>query len=242
MRNLEMCLGPGPAILEGPTILCSPHKWGKLPRSPTERGPRHTTQSCVVNHGPSSNPLFPLLSSAMIRPRLVLFLLFAAGMLLAAQTATRKTVKAAAEKDPRSQFVGTWKLVSSTEVLPDGTRRAYGFGSHPQGYLVYDATGHMCAQVVNSDRPKWKDPEHPTPEEIKTAFDGFGGYCGTYTIDEKNSTLVHMPEVPFDPNLVGSPKPRTYRFENGQLIYTGSEPFEQGGETHWTMIWEKVTK
>jgi hypothetical protein len=190
---------------------------------------------------PSAKAVFPLLSSAMVRARIVAIFLLSAAVLLGAQTASRRTAKAT-EKDPHPQFVGTWKLVSSTEVLPDGTQRAYGFGSHPQGYLIYDATGHMCAQVVNSDRPKWKDPDHPTPEEIKTAFDGFGGYCGTYSVDEKNSTLVHMPEVPFDPNLVGSPKPRTYKIENGQLIYTGTEPFEQGGETHWTMVWEKVTK
>lgn len=196
----------------------------------------HATNRCT-----SSNLDFPLLSSAMVRRRVVTVLLFSAAVLLGAQTASRKTVKAV-EKDSRSQFVGTWRLVSSTEVLPDGTKRAYAFGAHPQGYLIYDATGHMCAQVVNSDRPKWKDPDHPTPDEIKTAFDGFGGYCGTYTVDEKNTVVVHLPEVPFDPNLVGSPKPRTYKFENGQLIYTGAESLDEGGESHWTMIWEKVSK
>jgi hypothetical protein len=142
--------------------------------------------------------------------------------------------------DPRRPFVGTWRLLSSTEVLPDGTKRPYGFGVHANGYLMYDATGHMCAQVVNKDRPTWKDPDHPTPEEIKTAFDGFGGYCGTYTVDEKTTTLTHLPEVPFDPNLVGQPKPRTYKFEDGQLVYTGTEPYEGGGETHRTMVWEKI--
>jgi hypothetical protein len=148
--------------------------------------------------------------------------------------------KQAATTDLRKPFVGTWKLVSSTEVLPDGTERPYGFGVHPRGYLMYDATGHMCAQVVNDDRPRWVDPDHPTADEVKTAFDGFGGYCGTYTIDEKAQTLAHLPEVPFDPNIVGQAKPRNYKFENGKLIYTGTEPFEGGGETHWTMVWEKV--
>jgi len=177
----------------------------------------------------------------MISTRRVAVLMVSTAVLLGAQTATRKAAKGA-ERDPRTPFVGTWRLVSSTETLPDGTTRPYAFGAHPQGYMMYDAAGHMCAHVVNSDRPKWKDPDHPTPEEIKTAYDGYGGYCGTYTVDEKTTTVVHMPEVPFDPNLVGSPKPRTYKFENGQLIYTGSESLEEGGESHWTMIWEKVSK
>ncbi len=159
---------------------------------------------------------------------------------VSAKSAAKSAPKVDAEAEERKPFVGTWKLVSSTEVLPDGTERPYGFGVHPRGYLIYDASGHMCAAVANDDRPRWKDPDHPTPEEIKTAYDGFGGYCGTYTVDEKNSTLAHLPEVPFDPNLVGQAKPRTYKFENGHLIYTGTEPLESGGESHWTMVWARA--
>jgi len=136
-------------------------------------------------------------------------------------------------------FVGTWKLASSQETLPNGTVRPYGFGPHPAGMLMYDAKGNMCAQVVNTDRPKWKDPDKPSGAEIKTALDGFGGYCGTYTVDEKNSTMAHYPEISFDPNLVGQPKARSYRFEGNRLIYTGTEQTGDG-VTNWVMVWEKV--
>ncbi len=137
------------------------------------------------------------------------------------------------------QFVGTWRLVSSEETLPNGTVRPYGFGPHPAGIIMYDAKGNMCAQVVNTDRPKWKDPDKPSPDEIKTAFDGFGGYCGTYTVDEKNGTMAHHPEVAFDPNLAGEPKPRNYRFEGNRLIYSGTDDTSDG-PVKWVMIWEKV--
>lgn len=147
---------------------------------------------------------------------------------------------AATDVAARKPFVGTWKLVLTTEQLPDGTVRPYGFGPHAAGYLMYDLSGHMCAQVVNMDRPKWKDPEHPKPEEVKTAFDGFGGYCGSYTVDAAKGTMAHLPEVALDPNLAGEAKPRSYRFEGDKLIYSGTEPFEGGGETHWTMVWQKV--
>jgi len=136
-------------------------------------------------------------------------------------------------------FVGTWRLVLSQERLSDGTVRPYGFGPRAQGYLMYDATGHVCAQVVNPDRPKWRNPDQPTPEEIRTAFDGFGGYCGTYTVDPGNGTMAHHPEVPFDPNIVGKPSPRNYRFEGNKLIYTGKEKHD-GGESEWKMVWERV--
>jgi hypothetical protein len=162
-----------------------------------------------------------------------------AALLLSTMTAAQ-TAKTSAPNPAFRPFVGTWRLVSSVEVLPDGTSRPYGFGPHAQGYLMYDATGHVCAQVVNPDRPKWIDPEHPTPQEVKTAFDGFGGYCGTFTVDEKSHTAAHIPEVSFDPNLVGQAKPRSYRFDGDKLIYSGTEKLEPSGESNWTMTWEKV--
>ena len=136
-------------------------------------------------------------------------------------------------------FVGTWKLVSSEEKSANGTVRPYGFGPHAVGYLMYDATGHVCAQVVNPDRPAWVDPEHPTPAEIRTAFDGFGGYCGTFTVEPEKHMLTHLPEVSFDPNAVGRPSPRTYSFDNGRLVYEGTDHADDG-DAHWTMIWERV--
>jgi hypothetical protein len=160
--------------------------------------------------------------------------------LLISTMAAAQTAKTTAPNPASRQFVGTWRLVSSIEILPDGTQRPYGFGPHAQGYLMYDATGHVCAQVIDPDRPKWVDPDHPTPQEFKTAFDGFGGYCGTFTVDEKSHTAAHIPEVSLDPNLVGQSKPRTYRFEGDKLIYSGTEKLEPSGESHWTMTWEKA--
>jgi hypothetical protein len=148
--------------------------------------------------------------------------------------------KTRAAHTPYSAFAGTWRLVSSVEVLPDGSSRPYGFGPHAQGILMYDGSGHGCAQVVDPDRAKWADEEHPTGPELLNAFIGFGGYCGKYTVDEASHTVAHIPEVSFDPNLVAQPKPRSYRMENDKLIYSGSEKLEPKGESHWTMTWQRV--
>jgi hypothetical protein len=40
--------------------------------------------------------------------------------------------------------------------------------------------------------------------------------------------------------LVGQAKLRNYKFENEKLIYSGTEKLESIGESHWTMVWEKV--
>jgi len=42
----------------------------------------------------------------------------------------------------------------------------------------------ICAELMNPDRPSWKDAGHPSPSEKASAFDGFTTYCGRYEIDE----------------------------------------------------------
>jgi hypothetical protein len=155
-----------------------------------------------------------------------------------AQRPVKSSTKTAKSADSSfTPFVGTWKLVSSVQRMPDGTVKPYGFGPRASGYLMYDATGHVCAQVVNPDRPMWVDSDHPTPAEIRTAFDGFGGYCGTFTVNPEKHTLAHIPEISFDPNIVGKPSSRTYSFDAGRLVYEGTA---DDGESHWTMTWERV--
>ncbi len=180
----------------------------------------------------------------------ILVIVLLASVAVLAQTAPAKSGKAPQRKAKIAEaapeisaalkpFVGTWKLVSSMQTNPDGKMVPYGFGPHPAGYLMYDGGGHMCAQVMNSDRPRWKDPEHPAAEEVKTAFDGFGGYCGRYTVDASAGTAAHHPEVSVDPNLAGQAKPRNYRFENEHLIYSGTDKTDDS-DVRWEMVWERV--
>src|SRR5579862_1011362 len=77
------------------------------------------------------------------------------------------------ESEIRNRIVGTWKLVSTEEILKDGTTRPFlSFGSHGKGFLMYQPNGYMCADLVNPDRPKWADAAHTTPEEKTAAADG----------------------------------------------------------------------
>src|SRR5271165_5829518 len=57
------------------------------------------------------------------------------------------------------------------------------FGPHARGYIMYEPDGHMCAEIMNPDRPAWKNPDKPTEEEKIAAFDGLIAYCGTYKLD-----------------------------------------------------------
>ena len=119
------------------------------------------------------------------------------------------------------QLVGSWRLVSVAVTLKDGTVKPDDdFGPHPRGYIMYEPEGHMCAEIMNPDRPAWKNPAKPTDEEKIAAFDGFIAYCGTYKLDAEHSTVTHYPEVAWMPPYVGSTQPRPFRIEGKRLIIT----------------------
>ena len=62
-----------------------------------------------------------------------------------------------------AQLLGTWKLVSIEDTMNDGkVQFPPQYGPHPHGFILYQPDGYMCATIVNSDRPAWKDPAKAT--------------------------------------------------------------------------------
>jgi hypothetical protein len=144
------------------------------------------------------------------------------------------------QSDGHNNFVGTWKLLSTSERFKDGSVRPWKFiGPHGVGYLMYAADGHMCAELMNPNRPKWDRP--PTTEQKISAIDGFGGYCGTYRIDEASHVMFHYPEVASKPAYLNSEQRRPYRMENGRLTFSyAAGPEDESDVERWTMTWEKM--
>ena len=138
-----------------------------------------------------------------------------------------------------AQLIGTWRLVSVVDTMKDGTT---GFppelGPHPRGFLMYEPDGHMCASLMNPDRPAWKDPLKATDAEKITAFDTFIAYCGTYKLDIQNSTLTHYPEVAWLPAYVGSTQQRPFKLEGNRLTITVANPTAQAAKR--VLVWERV--
>lgn len=169
---------------------------------------------------------------------LILAILFLSNPLWA-RTA-QQTVVSPHSGSAREQFVGTWELVSTEYRYKDGSRRPYpDAGPHGKGYLMYMTDGHMCAQLMNPDRPAWKDVDHPTNAEKISAFDNFSAYCGRFEVDEAAHTMVHLPEVASSPAFVGSRQPRPYSFAGDLLVFSDRETEEPGAETY-TITWKKT--
>ncbi len=148
-------------------------------------------------------------------------------------------VSAQSESEIRDRLVGTWKLVSTEQLLTDGTTCPYPqYGPNGKGFLMYTREGYMCADLVNPDRPEWGDPDNPTPEEKITTVDGSFAYCGRYEIDVKEQSIIHLPEVATNPGYVGSRQIRPYEFVAGRLVLSDASTIP--GVVRWQIVWEKV--
>jgi len=141
----------------------------------------------------------------------------------------------------KEQFIGTWKLVSSEFRLSDG-QTVYPLGKEATGMLTYDASGHMSAQLMRRDRPTFASDDllSGTPSEIKSVFEGFTAYFGTYEINEERATVVHHVEGSLFPNWVGGDQIRFFEL-SGDRLTLSTPPIPMSGRAMTgLLIWERV--
>ena len=153
----------------------------------------------------------------------------AAILLLAASALAQK---GGAAKPTTGQLVGTWRLVSIEDTMKDGVVKSpEQFGPHPLGFLMYEADGYMCANIMNPDRPAWKDPAKATNDE-KIA------YYGTYTLYAEQSIVTHYPVVAWTPAYVGSKQERPFKLEGNRLTISVTGPLP--AVTKRVLVWERA--
>ena len=116
----------------------------------------------------------------------------------------------AQQKSIKEQLVGTWTLVSSDQVLPDGSKLKQ-FGTNPKGINVFDANGRFFLMIASADNSKIasKDPSRKNSEEVGGLMTESIAYYGTYTVNERERVaLLHLEASTF-PNLIGTDQKRT---------------------------------
>jgi lipocalin-like protein len=140
-----------------------------------------------------------------------------------------------------AQVLGSWKLVSIEDTMTNGkVQPSAQFGSHPQGFIMYEPDGHMCATIMNADRPAWKDTARPTDAEKLAYYDTFIAYCGSFQLDSATSTLTHYPSVAWSPAYVGSTQPRPFQLEGNRLTITVTRGMSDKGIAKRVLVWERA--
>ena len=141
----------------------------------------------------------------------------------------------------KEQFLGAWKLLSFEFRRSDGGVN-YPLGKDAVGLLMYDATGYMSVHLMSPNRKSFavSDQLKGTPEEMKSAFEGFIAYFGIYEIDEEKATVVHHVKGSLFPNLVGKDQKRLFKFSGDKLELTAPAKPWGGVPMTGVLLWERV--
>jgi hypothetical protein len=142
----------------------------------------------------------------------------------------------------RAQLIGTWRLVSSSQRLTDGTIRPDPqTGPNGTGYLVYTESGRVCVVVGNPERSRWASVQTPTAAELRSAFDGLVAYGGTFEVNEAGQYVVHHIEVDRVPNATGTDRKRFCSISGDRLTLSAAPPLPKDVK-EWNIVWERVGK
>jgi hypothetical protein len=98
--------------------------------------------------------------------RIVLGLLFAMSAVVCGSTplGNSHTRPQADSSRSEGQLVGTWRFISRVVRSEDGTAvQDPGLGKTPSGYLIYDSSEPVLAQLMRPDRPMAIDCGTPGP-------------------------------------------------------------------------------
>jgi hypothetical protein len=160
-------------------------------------------------------------------------------LVLSASLAVLPAKASAAAQSAAARLVGAWRLVSATERMADGTERPDpNVGAQGRGYIVYTATGQVCAMLGNSQRPRWAVAK-PTAAEASAITENMVAYCGTYSVDEAGGFVVHHVEIDLSPNLTGTDRKRFFTITGDRLVLRAAPPLPEGVQA-LTITWERV--
>ena len=142
-----------------------------------------------------------------------------------------------------NQFIGSWKLITS-EFRDSNETVIYPFGKDAIGMLIYDQDEQMSVHLMRVDRPKFLsgDLQRGTSDEIKTAFEGFLSYFGTFRVSEADGTVTHHLDGCSFPNWVGGDQKRFFKFSGNRLTLSTPPTLINGVSIIGYLIWERTSQ
>ncbi|HEV7674729.1 MAG TPA: lipocalin-like domain-containing protein [Candidatus Angelobacter sp.] len=146
------------------------------------------------------------------------------------------------------QLVGSWKLMSRVSKLASGEVSVDpGLGAKPSGVLIYDASGHMAAQLSRQGRTIDMLKEecgamaavNTSPNTANTIL-GYDAYFGTYTIHEKEGFVTHHVEAALWPGNQGTDINRSFTLKGDELSITFKTTTQDGQPVTRTLVWQRI--
>jgi hypothetical protein len=140
------------------------------------------------------------------------------------------------DRESFEQLAGSWSLVSFEHVLPSG-ELLKPFGDSASGSILYQADGHMSAQVSVGSPAKFAsdDPLRASAEEATEAWRTYFGYWGTFRVYPEKRVVMHRVEGSSFPNWIGTDQVRHFRFDGANRLILET----QSSSGHSTVIWQR---
>ena len=142
-------------------------------------------------------------------------------------------------------LVGAWRLISIETLRSNGEVIYPFYGKHPEGLLIYDASGWMSVQIISDPKPLVPKADSreaflaSTTTEKAAAADGYYAYFGTWIVDAANSTVTHHIEQSFYPAERGETGVRRMSI-SGKLLTLVAKTHEMGEDHERKLVWERV--
>jgi hypothetical protein len=145
----------------------------------------------------------------------------------------------------RNQLLGAWRLISIETIRSNGEVIYPFYGKHPQGLIVYDASGWVSVQITSDPKPTVPQASSreafraaSAPEKL-AAVEGYYAYWGTWTLDAVNSTVTHHIKESLYPGERGEDGVRHYSFNGDRLTLVASTR-EMGEEHQRKLVWQRL--
>ena len=142
-------------------------------------------------------------------------------------------------------LLGAWRLVSIETIRPNGSIIYPFYGRHPEGLIVYDASGWMSVQIASDPKPVLPKGDSrgeflkAPPSQKAAAADAYYAYYGPYTLDVAKSTVTHHLRDALLPGERGKDFLRQYSIDNGRLTLVAR--MHELGEDHVRrLVWQKL--
>jgi Lipocalin-like domain len=140
------------------------------------------------------------------------------------------------DRESFEQFVGSWGLLSFEQVLPSG-EVLKPFGDSPLGSILYEAGGHMSAQISIGGPARFanEDPLRASAEEAAEAWRTYFGYWGSFKVYAEKRVVVHRIEGCSFSNWIGTEQVRHFCFDGANRLILET----QSAAGHFTVIWQR---
>ena len=145
----------------------------------------------------------------------------------------------AQQQSLKGQLIGTWALVSSDQVRPDGSRLKQ-FGADPKGINVFDANGRFFIMIARADNSQIasNDPRSTKAEESGALIVESIAYYGTYTVNETEHFIMLHLEASTFPNQIGTDQKRTVTSLTANELRYSAPAAIPGTQIH--QVWKRA--